>query len=156
MLIKGSLEDFIYIIFGIIWIAYSIYRGTQKSKQNSKSVKQSENEEVKKPKTAFKSFFEEILEDEEKPLPFDEQKVNVSPFKPRVFEEPAEKELFSYDESYKESNFEEETGVYNTNTDVEDKTGSQKSAKPTKNQRKPYIDLRKAVVYSEILNRRYF
>ncbi len=32
MLVKGSVEDYIYILVGVLWIAFSIYKGIKKKK----------------------------------------------------------------------------------------------------------------------------
>ena len=68
MLFQASFEDYIYILVGIVWIAYSIYKGTQKSK--SKQNKQNETEPVEKKKSVFETFLDKIIV-EEKPLPYD-------------------------------------------------------------------------------------
>lgn len=154
MLVKGSFEDYIYILVGIIWIAYSIYKGTQKNKQKSKPV-EARQTGTKESKSAFESFLDEILV-EEQPLGFESAESTLRDYEPVTSEQEEQKEPFSYDDIYEESNFEEDLGVYSLSAVSNLREAEKQKTKPTTKKRKPYIDLRKAVVYSEILNRRYF
>jgi len=150
MLYKGSYEDLIYILIGVAWIGYSIYKGTLKSKERKKAPS------VQNKKTGGKNFLESFLDDlsatDEKPFEF-------IPTQPEIVvpeAETAEEKIFSYDDYYEESNLKEETGVYKPD-ETADKSFVRES-EPVKHsgRKKKSIDLRKAIVYSEILNTRYF
>ena len=152
MLFQASFEDYIYILVGIVWIAYSIYKGTQKSK--SKQNKQNETEPVEKKKSVFETFLDKIIV-EEKPLPYD-----VAENEEVIFDdvEIADKpdKVFSYDDYYEESNFQSDSNVFENKVETETKIKQEIGKSPSVKRKNPRIDLRKAVVYSEILNRRYF
>ena len=38
MLSKGSFEDYLYILIGIIWVAFSIYQGKKKKKREGQTT----------------------------------------------------------------------------------------------------------------------
>lgn len=159
MLVQTSFEDYLYIILGIVWIAYSIYKGTQKSKAKQ-AKKQSTKQEPKK-KSVFETFFDEILV-EEKPIPYSQEKeIQTSDEsiveKTKAIDEPVVQEnIFSYDDYYEESNLQSDIEVYENEAEIQVEKKRKAKATPTSKTKKPRIDLRKAVVYSEILNKRYF
>ena len=156
MLVKGSVEDFLYILVGVIWIAFSLYKGIKKKnaqKQQTQETFDAEPEPEKK-KSAFETFMDQIMDQEE---PAQQQDV--------VFESGAEpldeienedkSKVFSYDDYYEESNYEKNIEVYSEAVTQSIELKNQLQT-PLKKSRKPRFDLRKAVIYSEILNRRYF
>lgn len=151
MLFQASFEDYIYILVGIVWIAYSIYKGTQKSK--SKQNKPNNTEPVKKKKSVFETFIDNIIV-EEKPLPYVAENEEI------IFDDveivDKQEEVFSYDDYYEESNFQSDLNVNKNEVDSESKIKQEIRKSPSVKRKNPRIDLRKAVVYSEILNRRYF
>jgi len=167
MLIKGSNEDIIYIIIGVLWIAYSIYKGTQKSKARNEKKGVTRQLEKKEKKSVFETFLDDILV-EEKPATFVPYEQNVQAKESEVIAEiesepenivvgdAKEGKIFSYDDYYEEGNFQEETGVINHDGRVAEVSEKKIKTATLKNRKKPRFDLRKAVVYSEILNRRYF
>ena len=151
MMFQASFEDYIYILVGIVWIAYSIYKGTQKSK--SRQNKSNNTEPVKKKKSVFETFIDNIIV-EEKPLPY------VAESEETIFDDveivDKEEKVFSYDDYYEESNFQSDLDVNKNEAETESKIKQEIRKSPSVKRKKPRIDLRKAVVYSEILNRRYF
>lgn len=153
MFFQASFEDYIYILVGIVWIAYSIYKGIQKNK--SKQAKKHTTGDNPPKKSLFQSFIDEVLV-EEKPLPYtpdsdDQIQEEI------VFDVPEKKEtIFSYDDIYEESNFKEDIDVHEDKAEVQIAKNQKTNILSSVKQKKPRIDLRKAVVYSEILNRRYF
>lgn len=155
MLVRGSFEDIIYILIGVAWIAYSIYKGTQKSRAKAKK-KEDTPELAENKKSVFETFFDDVLV-EEKAVPYEPVLEDVTPDEPETLEEIPTKKPFSYDDYFEESNYKDRLDVY-------EKSGTEKPLKqeqktiidPSKKRKKLRIDLRKAVVYSEILNRRYF
>lgn len=167
MLVRGSFEDLIYIVIGVIWIAFSIYKGMQKKKAQKQQPHDDEHEyepEPVKKKTAFESFIDEILVEEEptpyKPVSYDSEPEPVEePVKEeeKVFsyENFQDRKVFSYDDYYEESNYQKDLSVYEK-ADTQSKELNQQLKTSRKKRRKPHFNLRKAVIYSEILNSRYF
>lgn len=147
MIIKGSFEDFFYILIGLVWVAFSIYKGIQKKKS-----KQTTGGEVKK-KSVLESIMDEFLEKEQQAQP--EPIIYQAPVDTELTEENAEDEPFSYDDIYERSNYNEADDVY-TKKPIEKSKLKPNLKIPVKTTRKTKFDLRKAVIYSEILNRRYF
>jgi hypothetical protein len=64
MLFKGSFEDFIYIIIGLIWIGFSIYKGAMKNKALKNQSPPDDTPEVK-PKSVFDNFLDNLMREEE-------------------------------------------------------------------------------------------
>lgn len=154
MLVKGSFEDIIYIVIGIVWIAYSIYKGTQKAK-SKKTKPVDEGVPEKKTKSVFESFFDDILvENKQQPYAEEAEEFPVKE-EPLIVQDTSE-EVFSYDDYYEESNQQNRIDVYEDKVETQADLKREIQVKPINKKKKPRIDLRKAVVYSEILNRRYF
>jgi len=147
MLVKGSFEDYFYILVGLIWVAFSIYKGIQKKKSQ-----QTPNQKVKK-KSVLETLMDEFLEQEETVQP--EPIVYEAPSEDIEFEEEVKDEVFSYDDIDEKSNYNKSTEVYSNRTDAKRRFKTNLKTPSTK-RKKTRFDLRKAVVYSEILNRRYF
>lgn len=149
MLVKGSFEDIIYIVIGVLWIAYSIYKGTKKGRAKSRKEQAPTDSEEKK-KSVFDTFLDDILAKEEPVL-------YTPPAEDIVTEEKeVEEKVFSYDDYYEKSNYQERFNVIDSKLESDIKIEAEPTILPSKKRKKPRIDLRKAVIYSEILNRRYF
>jgi hypothetical protein len=147
MLVKGSFEDFFYILVGLIWVAFSIYKGIQKKKSQ-----QTPDQKVKK-KSILETLMDEFLDQKETVQP--EPIVYETPSQDIELEEEVKNEVFSYDDIYEKSNYNEVASVYSNKTDAKRKLKTNlKAASPKR--KKTRFDLKKAIVYSEILNRRYF
>lgn len=153
MLFQASFEDYIYILVGVVWIAYSIYKGTQKNKSGQGAKKNAET--ATKKKSVFETFIDNIIV-EEKPLPYVSENEDVIAGKSDYEVVEKQEEVFSYDDYYEESNLNDETDVIESVAEIETKEKQKIEISPSVKIKKPRIDLRKAVVYSEILNRRYF
>lgn len=146
MLVKGSFEDYFYILVGLIWVAFSIYKGVQKKKSQKTPDK-----EVKK-KSMLETIMDEFLEKEKpvqaEPIVYDASPQNVE------LEEEEKEEVFSYDDIYEKSNYNEFSEVHKK---TETKSRLKTNLKATSRKRqKPRFNLRKAVIYSELMNKRYF
>lgn len=153
MLFKGSFEDYLYILIGIVWIAFSIYRGTQKNKTKQSEAKSIEPKAEKK--SVFETFIDNILvEQKAETYPSASEEIIYNETDVEVPEK--ENEIFSYDDYYEESNFQEDKDVYQDKVESSLKVDQNPEASPSVKRKKPRIDLKKAVVYSEILNKRYF
>ena len=154
MLVKGSFEDFIYIIIGVIWIAFSIYKGAAKNKarKNQPSPPQTEEQEST---SIFENFLNNLIKEEEKEPyePVELRKEETVEVKPAP--ESSDK-IFSYDDLVEESNYFHESNVYEEKADKKASLKEELKTHLKDSKTKPRFDLRKAVIYSEILNRRYF
>ena len=147
MLVKGSFEDYFYILVGLVWVAFSIYKGIQKKKSQ-----QAPNQKTKK-KSVLETLMDEFLEKEETVQP--EPIVYEAPSQDIEFEEEVKEEVFSYDDIYEKSNYNEAAEVYSNKTEAKSRFKTNLKTPSTK-RKKTRFNLKKAVVYSEILNRRYF
>lgn len=147
MLVKGSFEDYFYILAGLVWVAFSIYKSVQKKK-----AKGNPNEKVKK-KSVLETLMDEFLEkgEQKQPEPIvleaDPEELNL--------EEETEEKTFSYDDIYEKSNYNEVLGVYEKKSETKAKLKTNLKTLP-KSKKTSRFNLRKAVIYSEILNRPYF
>jgi hypothetical protein len=171
------MEDYIYFILLAGWLVYSFYQQDQKKKRRAAELQAArerqeqkqgydegvhEYEEVEKGDTDFKTIFEQLLQDEEevtayKPLPveadgsFDEEAIKES----NEFQRYLESDLM------KERNLLEP--VHSSQNRMEDKIESlqkemallEDDMENTEIQDYRHFNLRQAVVYSEILNRKY-
>lgn len=152
MLFKGSFEDFIYIIIGLVWIVFSIYKGAQKNKARKKTTTPSDPES-KKTTSIFDSFLENIMKDEEAT---NFEPVELQPNKDEEVEikKVESEKIFSYDDLVEESNYLSKTDVYEEKAVTTTSTLNQELRTHLKQAKtKPRFDLRKAIIYSEILNR---
>ena len=171
MVAYASVEDFLYILIGIAWVIFSFYKAQKKKKAPAKKQPQpTKTQETKESPSFLDSLLDELgveMETEQKkndeepyiPYNYDEDLIEKT-YVTEVQEENIQKkqsEVFSYDDIYEESNYTEVTDVndkkksaFETNTTsiFEDKKTSLKKQKK--------IDLRKAIIYSEILKRQYF
>jgi len=162
VVVSGSFEDIIYVVIGILWIAYSIYKGTQKSRAKNLRNDNTGKTTIEKKKSVFETFFDDILT-EEKPTQFAPYQDNAEfaeeekdETKEQAFNTTENENVFSYDDYYEEGNFQEPEIVNEKESAVKSikEKDLLKDIRPQR--KKPRIDLRKAVIYSEILNRRYF
>lgn len=155
MVVKGSFEDFLYILVGLVWVAFSIYKGSQKKKK----IQGSDNE-VSKSKSGFEEILENILGVKEEDHIYEEEIINkpkenlfneVEEIKTKVTETPFE--AFSYEKAKEQGNFFEEKEVFTSKTHKRDSLKVVKNSKPVRIKKKPRFDVRKAIIYSEIMKR---
>lgn len=155
MLVKGSFEDYLYILVGIIWVAFSIYKGLQKKKTLAKNPQVNEEDEgQEKKKSFFDQFLNEIIKEE--PVPYESVADEETAKETVIVEQEKTVEVFSYDDAVEESNFKDVTNVYENKPTTDLMHQQELKSRKKSRQVKPRFDLRKAVIYSEILNRRYF
>lgn len=155
------MEDLIYILLGIAWIIYAAYRANQKQKKKASAPAQTKAQPQqptyeKRPKP-IETIFREILEDEEslerQYIPegesYDEIAIKDLELEKRQFSKPkkiletipTEEGVGSIDYSRMFSGF---------STDVIPEETRESSIRDDLD-----FDLRKAVIYAEILNRPY-
>jgi len=155
MVVKGSYEDFLYILAGLAWLAFSIYKGSQKNKKSRAPDSQSD-----KKGSGFEKVLEELLGVKDKDIVYDQQYINEP--KDNLFNEVKENEekvieaapeVFSYEKAYDEDNFLPKKEVYTSALHKKDNLKVKKDLTVARKKKKPKFDVRKAVIYSEILNR---
>lgn len=150
MIAKGSFEDFLYIFIGLIWIGFSIYKAQQKKKASAQS-------EVKTKKE--KSFFENLINEfinEETENPYAAMPQEQKPGNQGGSKKLQDKKVFSYDDYYEESNATPDFNVIEKKATISTELEEDVKTFQQKRTQKSRIDLRRAVIYSEILNRKYY
>lgn len=158
MIAHASFEDFLYVIAGIIWIAFSYYNA-KKKKQAKKAPAP-----ASKKKSIIESLFDEIgPKDEHVDSPYYEPEQEIYEKSHEVDNEPAPaiepEKVFSYDDFYEEGNYNPIPDVIEKKSSlpinkISDKNYMTKRSSIKKRNKK--INLRKAVIYSEILNKPKF
>ncbi len=154
MLFKGSFEDFIYILAGLVWVAFSIYKGSQKQKKAK-----SGGAENKKSKSVIEDFIGDYLGVKEEIVYQDEA---VSSEKgEELIEETGEvkpqkgtynPEVISFDDEYEKDNSFKEKVLLTQEEDRIEKIRVTDKRKPIQ-KKKLRFNVKKAVIYSEILRR---
>ena len=156
MLFKGSFEDYIYIIIGLVWIVFSIYKGAQKNKARKQTPVAPESEsEEKEPSSIFDSFLNKLMKEEEQ-VPYEPVEMHPTTDENTQVVHAENEKIFSYDDLAEESNYLKKTAVYEEQAVTKSTLNQELKTHLKQPKTKPRFDLRKAVIYSEILNRRYF
>lgn len=156
MLFKGSFEDYIYIIIGLIWIVFSIYKGAQKNKARKQTPVSPESEpEEKEPSSIFDSFLGKLMKEEEE-VPYEAVELQPKTDESIQVAHAESDKIFSYDDLVEDSNYLNKTDVYEDKAVTKSTLNQELKTHLKQSKTKPRFDLRKAVIYSEILNRRYF
>jgi len=156
MVFKGSFEDILYVVIGLVWVAFSIYKGSQKNKKRQKP-----EGERNKSKSAIEELLGNFLDIKEEDSVYQDTEVKNETEELLIndFDIPTEevtntpKEVFSYDDAYKEGNFLEKKEVYTSESNRNERFLSNIEKKPLKKRKKPRFNVKKAIIYSEILKR---
>lgn len=158
MVMYASYEDYLYILLGIVWVIFSYYKA-----QSKKKAKESQNSNKESKPSFLETLINEMgLKAEEEPVYADPVYGDDIPIEKSQTSSINEDDnitskVFSYDDYYEESN-------YSPTSDVNDKKPTIKDVKVTttisrnntsKNMVRK-VDLKKAIIYSEILKKRYF
>lgn len=153
----ASFENILYVIIGLLWVAFSFYNAKKKKDKKNALVPKSEK------KSIIESLINEIgLQDQQSEPVYDQPSDDIDQQEPEPVQIQAEEptEIFSYDDDYEESNFnpaehvigKKPTAPIIKKEEVSTINKKSSSIKGVKNK----IDLRKAVIYSEILKKVYF
>jgi len=158
---QASFGDFIYIILGLGWVIFSAYNA--KKKQNAKKNPPSANDKG--------SFLETLMSEiggankDTEPVAFETSHNTAEAFHesdPQIIPTVEDNRVFSYDDEYEEDiidppsyNIDNEP-VNSSNVILPKNRQSEEKVFSSKKPKMKRIDLRKAVVYSEILKRVYF
>lgn len=158
MVVESSFGDYIYILIGLLWVGFSIYKGSQKNKKSQ----QTESENNREP-SALEGILGEFLGYKQDEAVYSGDKNDNKPtnelFSEEQFSAPKTQDvashIFSFDDEYEEEgNFFEEKKVYTTEEDDKiEKPVIKNKKKPVRRLKKPRINIKKAVIYSTILNR---
>ena len=150
------MEDYIYILVGVIWLAASVYNATKKNKKKAASPsKESARSESKSGMTEARSLLDELLggQDVRIPAPHEEEHI----YEPDIFEAETETPTPSFQREYTNmglKGLEALSGEEIKTTDRIEFIDEMKSLKK-RGRRQNKIDLRKAIIYSAILERPY-
>lgn len=161
------MDDFLYIIVGILWVVYSLYTNKQKQQKKKLLEEQRKNQPLPTQETAKpRTIFEQIL-DPEPVLPepvaemvseYDNNEQNYS------FEIP-ETEPYTPEYQSLETITDEVSSTYfdkqyadrakDSYYDKREMAESTHNISPLMDELTEEFDVRKAIIYSEILNPRY-
>jgi len=151
----ASFEDIIYVIIGILWIAFSFYNAKKK-----KDAKKASDPTIKH-KSVLDSILGEIgYNNEPADSALYKKETNQAEVEPATLQMEESSEVFSYDDDYEESNFKSPIDVIEKESftpNINKAKDHSKNIKKNPNKRiKKKIDLRKAIIYSEIIKKVYF
>ncbi len=149
------MDELIYILILVAWVAYSIFNAKQKKKQKEQQAKSAprpqpeyEASEPQKPKRSVledlfgEEFFEE-LQDEEEEISYKEEvpvkEHVITGYQPKVSEKSYEERYKTASQLIQEMKDEEIESIMAAGDEIPEKD----------------FDLRKAVIYSTILERPY-
>lgn len=154
------MENFFYILIGLVWVAYSIYTAKQKALQKKQSSglpprgpSQSSPLPIPGNQTGGKSIFEDIFRElttESKPILQEKAPLSVlKPVKPKnVSELNVPYEGYSGYKFISDVTQESSSNIHDKSIQQEQNTNNELITKR--------FDLREAVIFSELLNRKYF
>jgi len=145
MIVKGSFEDVLFVVLGLIWVVYSAYKSSNKKNEKQKQA----TSEGNMPESSFDDFLAEMLGAEQKEK---EPEVAFVNDKEEV-EKVAGNDIFSFNDKFQNEKIVEEKHFDQSGNDELIKSmeiGGEN--KPAKN---VAFNLRKAIIYSEILERKY-
>ena len=164
----ASFEDYLYVIFGILWVVFSIYNANRKKKAKEAKAKGDNSESKSVGSSILDAIMKEVGVSAEDLSPNQSDPYTNTPKtvstqeEQNKYEEEADVEsdnVFSYDDIYEESNYSPPTNVIDRKQQVKlnkTATGIVKSNNPSEKRKAKKINLRKAVIYSEILKKKNF
>jgi hypothetical protein len=154
MVYKGSFEDILFVLSGLVWVGYSLYRANKKKGQQSKSTSG-------KSSSGSNSLFDELLsqftnEGEQKETIVYENDLDVATPETKLESNVDSNRPYSYDNNYEEvgrskSIFAEPT-VQDEVVNEKNKSAYRLDKQAHKNKS---FDLKSAFIYSEILKQKY-
>lgn len=154
------MEDYIYILIGVIWIAASVYRASQKNKKKAPQQKQASSpapsgERDDKP---VRSLLEELFDGQQIRIPepvVTEVEPEPEPVPPQASSD--RKYTRSFEKEYSKVGF---SSLEKVSREGSSSLNKYKQEKHKKKNKKKYtrpspVDLRKAIIYKAILERPY-
>lgn len=161
MVIHASYEDYLYILVGIVWVIFSYYNA-----QKKKKAKESQGPVKNKKPSFFETLIDEFgSKNEENAVVYSDPYHETGDFSEKT--EGYSDEViaidnqgdvaFSSDDSYEESNYQATSAVNNEKLSRKqyNVTITDTVTKSTNNKVKN-VDLKKAIIYSEMLKKKYF
>ncbi len=163
------MENLIYILIGIAWVAYSLYSARQKAIQKQQSSglppsgpSPSSPLPIPGNQSGGKSLLDEILREiagEPKPIPQPVVKSVVQPVVP--VKQTSHRTISELNQTYDDHSgykFITSPSAEFSRTEVGNNWKAQELREHLTNEQQhaPKFDLREAIIYSELLNRKYF
>lgn len=151
------MEDYIYILIGVIWLAASVYKATQKKKKQAASPgKEPSTQNAKSGVSEARSLLEELLGGQDVRIPAPEEDENYFQ-DPEIITAEDEPPRRSFQNEYAKmglKGLETGSGIGTNSPEriefIDEMKGLEKKVVGQKK-----IDLRKAIIYSAILERPY-
>ncbi len=150
MVYHASFQDILFVLAGIVWVAYSAYRSNKKREEAKKAVPE-------KKYSVFDALLDEVMPSTERNESGENSEIPTQVATP--FNDNASmihSDTITDDNRYVEFNDEER----DTEMESFEEKEVRKEAKRAYDQKKQKVnkiefDLKKAFIYSEILNRKY-
>jgi hypothetical protein len=150
------MEDYIYILIGVIWLAASVYRASQKKKQAAARKSAGEPAKAKPEMSDTRSLLEELLGGQEIKIPEpEEQEISIpEPEKVIVEEDPP---LRKFESEYTKMGLKGVESLMREGTSSTGRILFKDTFKSTQKKEagQTKINLRKAIIYKAILERPY-
>ncbi len=155
MVYQGSFQDIFFVLAGLAWVGYSAYRANKKKEQSASGI--SSKKSIKK-----NSLFEELLEQYTQGVAVQPEEdfalkndFNVAT-KPRQTESSVEVvEPFTDDDIYEKNESEQELADESALDEMEIHTKGNGAYNLKKQLNNRTFNLKRAFIYSEILNQKY-
>jgi hypothetical protein len=152
------MEEFIYIILGVLWLAATIYRASKKKQQPAQKKPASENLEEEPRVSAAQSLLEQLLEGQQLKVPEPEYVEIEDTFdEPMVAEVEERKSMETFQTKYSGYGYKSLESLTGEGVrSLGDITFTDIMKQPPKKPRSAVkVDLRKAIIYKAILERPY-
>jgi hypothetical protein len=154
MVYKGSFEDILFVLSGLVWVGYSLYRANKKKDQKSKSTHENRS-------SGSNSLFDELLsqfanEGEQKETIVYENDLDVATPVSKLESNVDSNQPYSYDDIYEEDGRNKTLFAEPTVQDEVKKENDNSAYRLDKQVHKnKSFDLKSAFIYSEILKQKY-
>ncbi|MDX9909767.1 MAG: hypothetical protein RBS23_09925 [Mariniphaga sp.] len=158
------MEDFLFIIIGVVWLAYSFYNSKQKAQRKQAEQQARKSGPVTPTPAPRRSFLEELLDPQPpvvrpivEPEEVWEEPSTFYPVQGVEMVQPEARTLEKIEEEFTESYFERQYAERNRVSETERVIERVEEAPLilVEDIIEEEFDLRKAVIYAEILNPRY-
>lgn len=152
------MEDFLYILIGIAWLGWTLYSNKRKMDMKRAAQNQRSEETIEQPRPA-RSVFEELFDerevlDEQQPQSYEAPNQESSWDKRATFEEAESLELITEEvpEDYFARQYRTGYRIEPVVEIIDEEVAKEEEKQPVINDD---FDLRRAVIYSEILKTPY-
>jgi hypothetical protein len=152
------MEEFIYIILGVLWLAATIYRASKKKQQPAQKKPATENLKEKPRVSAAQSLLEQLLEGQQMRVPEPEMvEIEETYAEPMMAEVEERKSADTFRAQYEGYGFRSLESLSGEGvSSMGDIAFNDIMKEPKKKPRSAVkVDLRKAIIYKAILERPY-